>query len=776
MSRLQLARRARAILTVVDSDLREIWASQPNINHTSSAPVIAVDWSEIFAFASKVLPSQASVPVGYRRDTSSLHYSGLYYLFYKLPCVLILLPPYSWEMRNYLDNLREGTQTYRFREKSQSLAARYSELLGELRKAGKEDRSLYQLSEASDEELIDFKPSDRLLRLLRTVFEKYLPSVFLNIQEETLEFLETLRSLVLGSAANPRRIKTLQDFDPDLVRKCDPALDNWDYWRRHMVSERPDAKRQNEIDSVALSYLEQLHPHLFSSRRRLLFATRSASMFQVMGYHPGNFPATEYGYLDEGRGSFSSARSWEYFAEIGYYLAANQSQDHRVHLAQRRANIEFLVECLKGEPTSPELQDQLFREYEEAGLKWGNVRVAFGLQGLNKQSHWKRLHNPDEKLLVSIVRALLSTQQPKQFLEQRQYVAGEILRKIDDILTRFPMGYAEGSSSKVGIQRERTPSVIVATVTNFLDLCELLVPFLGERHGHEVNDLFNLLLTQSPQLPERAVQLLESASDNSAESHNDQHLWLSALGFYFLGDFREAKKFFESWLKLQGSHSVPPLRLFTCAMLADACVARGKYREGIGALEGITQNHLQIVDGTLRTVWHILRGGVVIEWVERLGEIHEDFPFENYNSLAERVFEEFLEEFDRLLIPDSNLREKALSTLLYGIARCIKLPQDDDKQAWISSQGDSLRILAEELLELCAESNDAASLDALGYALVKFSILGKDSSLMEPSIDLLGRANQSARKSDNRQLVSLIAKHEKFAQSILDSQVDQLEE
>jgi hypothetical protein len=60
--RQQLARRARAILTAVDSDLREIWEPQQNRGDASSCPVVAVDWSEIFAFASKVLPSQANVP------------------------------------------------------------------------------------------------------------------------------------------------------------------------------------------------------------------------------------------------------------------------------------------------------------------------------------------------------------------------------------------------------------------------------------------------------------------------------------------------------------------------------------------------------------------------------------------------------------------------------------------------------------------------------------------------------------------------------------------
>ena len=85
-------------------------------------PVVAVDWSEVFCFITRTPPAD-----NYDKDLLAVHYAGLNYLFYNLPCRLVLLPPYATELINSIEAIKtQGLSLRLAQREALPLAKKYS--------------------------------------------------------------------------------------------------------------------------------------------------------------------------------------------------------------------------------------------------------------------------------------------------------------------------------------------------------------------------------------------------------------------------------------------------------------------------------------------------------------------------------------------------------------------------------------------------------------------------------------------------------------------------
>jgi hypothetical protein len=375
---LRFARTTKKILTLVERNLKTIWRSTSGSNE----PLVAIDWSELLAYAYAMIPPLTTVPPLWRRELPSLHYAALAYLFHRLPCQLLLLPPYVWEMRTYLQRIKHEAQATKAILKDNAVISTIHTELRELEKKNSQFKRLLQM------ELDQLTIDDHLKNVLREIAQRHLTDTYLNIQSATLDALEALHGVIYGKR---RRVITLQGLDPALLTKSERAFAQWQYWKGYMDNERKDAQARNQIDAIALAYIEILHQHYFWEDRALLFATRSPAMFRIMGYHPGMFQCTIDAYSEDGEYPYSSARSWEYFAEIGYYLSKGRSKDDLEKLLHRKQWITLRVKNL--EDRDPQEISHFDSSLNEIELDWGNIRGAFNLQGLGDQKHWNRLKN-----------------------------------------------------------------------------------------------------------------------------------------------------------------------------------------------------------------------------------------------------------------------------------------------------------------------------------------------------------------------------------------------
>lgn len=687
---LRLLRKNRNILMEVAADLREIWWPARTIND-SALPLIALDWSELFTYAAALPPSSNDIPPAYSVDSSALHYAGLTCLFFKIPCRLLLLPPYIWEMRNYLDLVRMGVLVDHVGHRAQFPLSRFKKLTAELRDLEQKYPRLSEIIAGSEVTVGDRE----ILVSLREVVEDDIPNLFFRLQEATLEFVESLRNILY---TNPGRVITLADLDLPAEAVALPP-EHWLFWLRYMKYER-DKPRQNERDAQALAFLEKLCQISHWGGRSVLFATRSAAMFSAMGKQPGSFPSNPSLSLTAGTHGISCARSWEYFAEVGFFLQRPDLEASLQEISRRIAYIDLQLSRLE-EDQEVQVDSEAMRSLRALGSSWESIRGEFNLDGIGMQKNWERVAKSDNSsLLVGVVRSLLGGSSSKLLAEERNRLAGKIFHEIDAVLASFPRpAFVDEmlSSQKKGSRRLVASGLFRAVdCLALLDLEAELSKVLPMPVASNVSKVLARPVANTKAEAD-AREWLGRVANTTPDLDTSTALWIAASVSYYQGNHEEVFGFLGNWLQLRGSRIAAGPALIAAAIQAESARnPRGRKGPKLREAFGLLDRQLKIVEkssGQYLLVWHNLRLRFVLDWLDYFQEIFDNFP--NYSddqpegrtgSIAEHVLEAAIEFHAKPGSADIKGLDTAYSnftitSLLFGIARCLR--PSEDAPAWV---------------------------------------------------------------------------------------------
>lgn len=740
---LKKAKRRRSILRLVRQDLVEVWLEIRSESELETLPLIAVDWSELFAYSTAAPPSRtASSFEGGSGELWSSHYAALTFLFYKLPCRLLLLPPYVWEMRNFLDLLKQGVFTEQLAERTPFPTQKYKHLLAELRSLKERNEEFSGFIDAAGDSC---DLSEELLGLVTEIAYEYIPSLFLQLQESTMRFLESLHGILYGRESQRRRILTLEEVDGELAASIGMQTEHWLYWLHYMNNER-DRPRQNKADALALAYLEQLHQRLYLKGRPLFFATRSRAMFVAMSYHPGSFPPGLSSYLGAGHNSFSSARSWEYFAEVGYYMDNERGAGNLPDLDKRIALLDVQIESIERQGDVPV---ELVEDHRDLAIRWESIRGTYDLDGLGDRENWQKLRTSDERLLINLLKMLLSPERSQALVSSREKLAGDILDRVDRILTRFPVSTLADESIldiDVSLEKDVPRQYSPVQVLQYLNLAKELSKILSPPSEAKVTRLIDMI-GNDQQVRSAAMDILSEASGSSGLS-TAETLWLAAASYYALRNFKDASYFFTNWSLIRAGKVSAGPALITAGLNAECLKKRDKLRRAFLALErpGFTGARQRII---YMAIWHNLKARYVIEWIEPRGEEYDNFPYDSNGSITERTFKNMYDwalSNDRLSrIRNSDLRFFTINNLLYGGAKCLR--HDETPAQWMIDRMSVILRLADELADACERENGPQYTHTLGYLFLKLSVvkpLDRDLNLFRRSERVPGKFRQKA--------------------------------
>ena len=228
---------------------------------------------------------------------------------------------------------------------------------------------------------------------LEEVLTDHLPSIFFDVQEQTVKAMTALKLLLGANDSGRKRIQMLPGLNVDSDAVSREAGRGWEEWAAEMDRQRPEGGRRNRADSLALSYLQTLHQAFYWRDVPVYFASRSVSMLRIMEDHAGEFEPYAQTDRDLTRAIQSSWRRWEYFAELGYYssnftttdgqnLAENVGVVGR-DLIDRKAKLEQRIAHAKEAGQS---RIGIVEKFSD----WETLRGSFDLDGMGDQDHWSR--------------------------------------------------------------------------------------------------------------------------------------------------------------------------------------------------------------------------------------------------------------------------------------------------------------------------------------------------------------------------------------------------
>lgn len=771
MDDILAARRSQEILTLAERDIAEVWKHYLPGADTTQVPIIAVDWSEVRSYATGEAPFAAAVPPLWRLTLPSLHYSALVFLLFRLPCRLLLLPPYLEEMRNYLDRLRYRARSAIAEVKAMPVESIRRQLAVRLRSLLRDTPQLRQVLDGTD----IVEPLNNTLReLVRETIEQYLPRVFLELQVSTLRPLEAISDLLRRSHDGERRIVTLADLDSSYGNWSAKAVRNWEYWYNAMILERPKALLANQIDAVAMSLLEVLHcGYFWHNQRRLYFASRSPAMSRVMGRHPGTFPAFSSISADDLDYDLSSGRPWEYFAEIGYHMANGFRKADLDRLSLRRLFLSMKASELQAaDAQALGTDDRPFSdEVKAAVLRWERVRGSFDLQGMGNLANWETLQSREDKLLIKFLRLILSGTRVSRLFEQAEDIANQAHAHVINVFGMLSLrdDSRELRSRVRDIRPPNFPSTsLFGSSHTVLDLPYIVRGGLHRDAAAQVTRLFSLVRERSDEAKNVAETILTENAQSNNPGQKLQKLWSTGFALFCLHQHDRAPYHFTSWLAANEATVAPLLLLATVSLIAESY--RYQHRDN-DAMDIIDKCRSQKERFTRKEslVWLNLQAALVSRIIESRGEERGEFSHEPEKCAMALLDEMEDKQVIRVLPREPTLKAWSINNFLYLFSRCIQANRDSEVSRRVKENLAQAERYALELEKLSQEYEEARYLHTLGYYYMKrylYKFFGgeDDPKIFDKAERWFTRGLRVARSGGDDEIEELIRKHQRLAQ------------
>ncbi len=783
-------RQRQATLEAVRLDLSRWRFGKPSGSEKpDDRPVVAIDWSEIFSYLTYTPPRKGDS----QNDLFAIHYAGLTYLLFRLPCRLVLLPPYAEEMQHFVDMIRTKALLVKLMEPG-VLVSRYSKLLGDVETLRKEHPAFGKILEG-DWGAIDELPGE-VWTFLEELLREHLPGLFLDVQESTADVTNSLKRLMSATDHDAKRLTSLEALKalPDRVRSR--SLGGWQHWLSEMSLQRPKQERQNRADALALAYLQGLHQELLCRDVPVYFASRSVSMLQVMEQHSGEFPPYPIGNDDASRRSRSSWRSWDYFAELGYYSAwtarngdddGDPLPDIEQDILQREAKLDKGILKAQHDGTA-DLDVGLFGD-------WDTLRGSFDLEGIGGQDHWKRLRNPEEHLLADMLRSVLSAADATTFLDRRGELAKKILGDIESILGNFET--PETLLLRESAPPEHVPSPAVAEIAiAYVNIAGAFDDYLrattkGQRHevAREAITLLRRMLAPAEQEPvvRTAQELLhllaaEDAKDALTQAAKD---WLIGTALFCARLNSESVTYLASWIATHSSAASPALGLATRALCAEAYRQQRDYEPAMQLLFDVQEEKRASMSPSEALVWHCLKGQLLLVWMEPARENFELFPKpfgrRSENDVIVPMVEPVAAFADEPVEKARGLQVAAANILLYLAGRHIpenvrelagstkRETQDEFKRrlGWFLDRRPKFAKVEQWLRHAMAAAPQARPLHTLGYYNWKLYLLTNDEARSKDALRYFDEARRAAEELGDLRIVRLVGEHSKWAAETL---------
>jgi len=760
-------RRRAAILEAVRLDLSK-WRIGESVPF-NERPVVAVDWSEIFCYIFCQPPQEDGTA-----DDFAAHYAGLNYLFFGLPCRLVLLPPYEMEMKYALENLKTQALAVPL---TADFGKKYPELLSALDNLGKKYASFDAIvkNRKADWSALDELPDDAW-ELLETVLKDYLPRIYLDVQERTSDATQALRLVRSAKDDGNLRLQLLSRMNAISLEACNGAVGGWDDWSAEMDLQRPKLERQNRADAMALAYLQAIHQAFYWHGIPVFFASRSLSMLDIMENHAGEFEPYFRSDVDTTNAIRSSWRPWDYFAELGYYCSKRSvtgtggavGDEIRVELTQRRGKLNQRIATF-----GRERHGEGHVDASETFYGWETLRGSFDLEGMGDQDHWRKIKKPKESRLANLLRSVLSANDWGAFLEKRGKLANDILKEIDEILDTMPSDVAVWANSELDPGGRQTIATLTQIVVNHLDLPNLFAGSLRASLDSDDSALADEIISTlkgitNPSSNERTIsvhKLLITINEREAKGKINlpSRDWLTGTALFFSNLLAESLSYLSSWVEAQTAQSSPNLDLATRALCAEASRQRVRdYEIAMRFLLGVPNAKAAGLNESEVLVWHCLKAQLLTDWMEPCGESFQVFPKISGEGGEEEVVGPMAIHLGLFLAREAGshgaLKVRAANILLYLAARFI--PEDvrsfsaeerERKLGWLKVRKDTFQDIELWFREVATSELQASYFLTLGYYNIKMYLYSGERYREGDGLNYLRDAeHRAARKSDRK--------------------------
>lgn len=770
-------RRRQATLEAVRIDLPK-WRLGEKVA-CDDRPIVAVDWSEIFSFITYEPPREETKAA----DLFAAHYAGLNYLFFGLPCRLVLLPPYALEMKHCVEILETQALAAPLTD---SLSEKYSELVRKLSKLLKKYEN-FSVVLKGDWSAIGSLP-DEAWRFLDEVLKEYLPRVYLDVQERTADAMRALSLVLRAEDSGKKRLQTLPALLALSESACRGSVAGWEDWAAEMDLQRPRLERQNRADALALAYLQALHEAYFWRTTPVFFASRSLSMLRIMENHAGEFEPYPRSDHDLDRSIQSSWRPWDYFAELGYYSSMQSSRagdcstyvsSIALDLVNRMAKIDQrIAKCRANDPS--ENNQNVAQTFSD----WEMLRGSFDLEGMSHQKHWQKIKNPREYQLVQLLTSVLSAQNWGAFVERRGKLATNILQDISEILDNIPAEATRWASPAAMTTRRQSTITLADIVIDHLDILPLAADYLAEAvHADspelesELNRLLRAVIgTSNADRGECANRLLIMLNEQRARQALPQPLrdWLIGLALFFRGLYAESLSYLSAWVEGYSSSVSIGLLLATRAFCAEAHRQHARdYELAMRLLLDFPREILTSMADTEALTWHCLKARLLLDWMEPCRENFEIFPKPAGRTGETEILipmVDCVEACLRKIAIRSDLLRRAANSTLYLAGRYI--PENarnfdhadrDRKLGWLTDRSQTFDAIEEWFRKIVEIDTTAAYLHTLGYYSLKLCIITGDITRETDAVQYLKYAETRAAETNNSEMQRVLAEQLEWA-------------
>jgi hypothetical protein len=733
-------------------------------------PIVVVDWSEIFSYITYQPPTEDG-----SADVFAMHYAGLNYLLFCLPCRLVLLPPYAVEMRHAIELLKTQALAARL---TGDLGDKYSSLVGELKRLSN-DRKFMAILEG-DWSAVEELPDDAW-GFLDRLLQESLPSIYLDLQERTATAMRSLKLLLRATELGNRRLQSLSGLKGPGTATLHGRVVVWEDWCTEMDIQRPRLERQNRADALALAYLQAMHQTLYWENVPVFLASRSLAMLHIMENHAGEFEPfprndKEFRYLLK-----SSWRPWEYFAELGYYSKRSMTAAGSALIASEM-NLDLVKRIARLDQNIASFRPERFadnaRAVAESFYDWATLRGSFDLDGMGNQEHWARIKKPRETQLVDLVRSILAAKDWRAFVERRGALATEMLKDISEILEAIPLEATLSATPEPLVESQPPFTSLTDILVEHLSLADLFRQFLDRSQAVQdslageilelLKGITSLSSAQGSDSANRMLALLDQPAMKEAECQGSRD-WLAGIALFFRSLFSESLSYLSAWVEAHSSSAWPALELATRALCAESYRQRDRdYDIGIRLLSEMRSETANAMSDGQRLVWHCFKGQLLINWLEVCKENFEVFPKPGGRSGELDVLLPMVKCMDNALSPSSEiprpLKVRAANILLYLAGRYI--PENartftnadrSRKLAWLTDSLGELRTI-EKWFRTIAEAHPHAShLHTLGYYNLKVYLVTDEIDREQDAIRYLKYAESCASASRNKALERLLA-------------------
>ncbi|MFH1690252.1 MAG: hypothetical protein ABIE42_08445 [Candidatus Eisenbacteria bacterium] len=636
---------------------------------------VAVDWSEVYAYATGVLPVVGAMERAILDEdlVAAAHQAALTVLFDRSPFPqLLLLPPYEEEMSHFvrlllsnvlavnIDHPRKAL-TLESLSESPALAA-----ILPIAQRLKGENALNAESFAKELRRIDRARIEDWIK-------EHFGSFFLIARMNENKALDGINHLLRqGKQETGPRLANAHDVAPGLIDTTGFDYRGQEHWTEALKEALPGkSAAARSRDGEALQYLATLNPALHDRGCQLLFVTRSRDMARVIAESAPEFICVSDVYQDRhtSRHVPTILRSWQYFFELGLVWNRSNEEATQARMKDRREHVAANLEALRASKTpSRKLLDEIT---EGVSHEIVNLRTLVAAEQTWLPPKRRDASELAIKFFVSYVT------DATQFTQEREGIRRRVLESIGELIQnlslRYPAKFADAAwHSRLGLARSAVR-----------DLPDKILLSDEEDSGarRELGLLYRKLRTgQAPSQSEQESMLSRARerAPKLASPVSYDRVMRSVL--YACGAFDRLSYFLDAAEDDDHQAVLTPEWLMMRLMRADVALAEharatanGVFRRAWGEAKAsdssVTKRILKL---ELLRAWLLLH----LDWIEDHGEILGEFPLAEGSEEAEltSIVREAEDAWHDAVEVPRWLRRALTNNCLYARARLTPIP------------------------------------------------------------------------------------------------------